>query len=235
MLKPLNEVYSTVQAGLPQVQQRARGAGKNYEYYEKEFNEIFKSLKGIFPSMSNIIRTQQEYDTLRREWISAFVENGLNLSQVEAGLVMARKQNSDFLPSVGKFISWCKEGSYSLLGLPTVIEVMKQFRKYNSNRLDYPSAELFPWSQPIMYWIVTDLRKNMLQYNQSDLEVEKRAEYLLNQWVKKLSRGEKVPEIRVQIENKVSTPYISSFQCDHPLIKQMRERIEAAKRRTTNV
>lgn len=234
MIKPLNEVYSKVQTGLPQVHQRAKSTSINYEYYEKEFNEIFKALKGIFPSMSNFIKTQQEYDTMRREWISAFVESGLNLSQVDAGLVIARKQNTDFLPSVGKFISWCKEGSYSLLGLPTVIEVMKQFRKYNVNRFDYPSAELFPWPQPIMYWIVTDLRKNMLQYNQSDIEVEKRAEYLLNQWVKKINRGEKVPEIRVQIENKASTPYLSSFQCDHPLIKKMRERIDAAKRRTTN-
>ncbi|WP_392552895.1 replication protein P [Orbus wheelerorum] len=234
MLKPLQDVYSNVQTGLRHEPQRARPTGKGHEYYEREFNKIFMSLKGIFPSMANTIKTQQEYDSMRREWIAAFVENGLLLKQVDAGLVIARKQNTDFLPSVGKFISWSKEGSYSLMGLPTVIEVMREFRKYNSKRLDYSSAELFPWSLPIMYWIVTDLRKNMLQHNQSDLEVEKRAEYSLNQWVKKLSRGEKVPEIRVQIENKDSAPCLSSFQCDHPIIKKIRDRIEAAKRSSNN-
>lgn len=241
MIKPLSEIYNTTTDAVKhgsngkKIVLDDKNTGFNNEI-EKNFNILFMQLKQVFPAITTLIKTQLDLDEFKNQWLLAFKENGIRrIEQFNAGMVIARKQNSPFVPSPGQFIAWCKEEQSSLLGLPTVNQVMKEFKRYNANRLDYQSAELFPWAYPIMYWIVTDLRKNMLQYNQSGLEVEKRAEYLLNQWVKKLSRGEKVPEIRVQIENKVATPYTSSFQCDHPLIKQMRKRIEAAKRRETNV
>ncbi|PSU83746.1 hypothetical protein C0W42_22415 [Photobacterium kishitanii] len=37
------------------------------------------------------------------------MENGVvNIAQVQRGLSQARRQESDFFPSVGKFCSWCK-------------------------------------------------------------------------------------------------------------------------------
>lgn len=210
MLKPLQDIYNNVQAGQLQVQHRPRSTGKNYEHYEKEFNDIFLRLKGIFPSMAHTIKTQQEYDVMRREWISAFVQGGLSINHVESGLTIAKQKNKDFIPSVGTFIAWCKEGTSTLLGLPTIDQVMREFKKYNVERLDYPNAESFPWTKPIMYWLVTDLRKNMMQYHQSDLEVSKRAEYLLDKWASRLSKGGTVPEIKIQIEDKTQPRTIAS-------------------------
>lgn len=233
-MKSLVEIYNNGDGLRPQPVERKVHV---INEIEKQFNQIFKELKANFPAITSVIKTQADLDTFKKQWLLAFAENGITkLSQFEAGMKKARAQNNPFVPSPGQFISWCQDGTAQGLGLPTVQQVMEEFRKYGDEiGLSFQTAEEFPWSHPVMYWIITDLRKHMRQYNQSEFEVEKRAGNLINKWAKKLSRGEKVPEIRVQIENKESTPQSLSFQCDHPLIKQARERIEAAKRRATNV
>lgn len=209
---------------------------KAIDEIETQFNKIFIDLKAVFPAITTVIKTQSDLDAFKKQWLLAFAENGITtLKQFEIGMIKARQQNNPFVPSPGQFISWCREGTAQELGLPTVQQVMREFYKYNSE-LGYScqTAEEFNWSHPVMYWIVTDLRKHMYQYRQSEFETEKRAELLINKWAKKLSNGETIPQIRVQIENKASTAHSFSFQCDHPLIKKYRERIELAKRRETS-
>jgi len=69
----------------------------------------------------------------------------------------------------------------------------------------------------------------MRQYNQSEFEVEKRAEMLINRWAKKLMNGEVIPEIRVQLEEKKSGYGV--FYSNSDAVNAMRERArEKAKR-----
>ena len=203
---------------------------------ETQFNKIFIDLKAVFPAITTVIKTQSDLDAFKKQWLLAFAENGITkLKQFEIGMSKARQQKNPFIPSPGQFISWCQEGTAQDLGLPTVQRVMREFYKYN-RELGYScqTAEEFNWSHPVMYWIVTDLRKHMYQYRQSEFEIEQRAELLINKWAKKLSNGEIIPKIRVQIENKASTAHSLSFQCDHPLIKKYRERIELARAKRRN-
>jgi len=203
---------------------------------ETQFNKIFIDLKAVFPAITTVIKTQSDLDAFKKQWLLAFAENGITtLKQFEIGMSKARQQKNPFVPSPGQFISWCQEGTAQNLGLPTVQQVMTEFYKY-SREFGYScqTAEEFEWSYPVMYWIVTDLRKHMYQYRQSEFEIEKRAELLINKWSKKLNDGETIPEIRVQLEDKMSTAHCLSFECDHPLIKKYRERIELARAKRRN-
>lgn len=181
--------------------------------------------------MVNTIKTQQEYDYMRREWLLGLVASGLTLNQIESGLEVARQKNTNFIPSVGTFIEWCKEGSIIALGLPSVNQIMTEFKTYSAEiGFSCQTAEQFPWSHPVMYWIVTDLRKHMRQYNQSEYEIEQRAALLVNKWATKLSNGEAIPKIRVQIEHKPE-PVITTHYQSTQAVRDMWERIRAKRSR----
>ncbi|OCG72967.1 replication protein P [Gilliamella sp. Occ4-3] len=200
---------------------------------EKQFNQIFIELKAVFPAITAVIKTQSDLDTFKKQWLLSFAENGITtLRQFEIGMKKARQQSTPFVPSPGQFISWCKEGEASGMGLPTVAQVMREFNKYSAEiGFSCQTAEQFPWSHPVMYWIVTDLRKHMRQYNQSEFEVEKRAEMLINKWAKKLSQGDVIPEIRVQLEDKKTGSGYGVYYCNSDAVNAMRERArEKAKR-----
>lgn len=200
---------------------------------EKQFNQIFIELKAVFPAITAVIKTQSDLDTFKKQWLLSFAENGITtLRQFEIGMKKARQQNTPFVPSPGQFISWCKEGEASDMGLPTVAQVMREFNKYSAEiGFSCQTAEQFPWSHPVMYWIVTDLRKHMRQYNLSEFEVEKRAEMLINKWAKKLSKGDVIPEIRVQLEDKKTGSGYGVFYSHSDEVNAMRERArEKAKR-----
>lgn len=78
--------------------------------------------------------------------------------------------------------------------LPTVDAVMTEFDGYCARRLDYANSAQYPWQLPVMYWIVTDIREAMLQYNHGTAELRKVAEIQLRRWEKKLQNGEVIPK-----------------------------------------
>jgi hypothetical protein len=234
-MKHLNEIYSASKIAIKQNvshQNTCIGTPKFNCEIEKNFNKLFIQLKQVFPAITALIKTQIDLDEFKNQWLLAFKENGITtLRQFEIGMKKARQQSTPFVPSPGQFISWCKEGEASGMGLPTVAQVMREFNKYSAEiGFSCQTAEQFPWSHPVMYWIVTDLRKHMRQYNQSEFEVEKRAEMLINKWAKKLSNGEVIPEIRVQLEEKKSGYGV--YYCNSDAVNAMRERAREKTKRS---
>ncbi|EOW7153624.1 TPA: replication protein P [Yersinia enterocolitica] len=159
------------------------------------FNRFFQKLRIIFPSTVNNIKTQDELDELRRQWTTAFAENRVvNWQQIELGLQRARRCKRPFLPSPGVFIAWIREGQNQRAGLPDLDSVMAEFHRYCALRDNYASPEQFPWKAPVMYWIVIDLRRAMLQYKHSEAIIRKMAERQLKRWLKKIHAGQEVPK-----------------------------------------
>lgn len=77
-------------------------------------NVVLKELRSIFPAWRNAIKTKQELDDVKRTWTKAFLENGIvDMATVEKGLSNARESKTDFFPSVGKFIDWCRNDAFS--------------------------------------------------------------------------------------------------------------------------
>ncbi|MGL5370814.1 MAG: replication protein P [Plesiomonas shigelloides] len=172
---------------------------------ERLVDVLFENLKRVFPAAeSTVLKTLADEAAAKRQWILAFAENGITTKeQLAAGMRVARTVESDFFPSVGKFVSWCNAGAPNQFGLPAVDDVMDEFDRYSSRHHDYSSPELFPWSAPVMYWIVLDIRRAMYKYNHTAAEVRKNAEKNLKSWEKKLLAGETVPAPVVQVANKM--------------------------------
>lgn len=42
-------------------------------------------------------------NAVKRQWIIGFIENGIKLEMINAGMRIARRQNNPFMPSVGQF------------------------------------------------------------------------------------------------------------------------------------
>jgi len=78
------------------------------EFAKNIINKVFDQLSVIFPAWKHAWPTDKELSLAKMEWTKAFNENNINtLEQVKFGFVKARRSESDFLPSCGKFISWC--------------------------------------------------------------------------------------------------------------------------------
>lgn len=70
---------------------------------------LFKELKDIFYEAPNRWKTQEDFLNAKRQWFTAFIENNINtIEQLTHGLKQCRARNSNFIPIVGQFISWCK-------------------------------------------------------------------------------------------------------------------------------
>lgn len=72
-------------------------------------NELFRELKSCFPAWGVAIKSGAQQDETKRQWVKSFMENRINTPElIEAGMVKARAQPSDFFPSPGKFVEWCR-------------------------------------------------------------------------------------------------------------------------------
>ncbi|WP_299996895.1 replication protein P [uncultured Cedecea sp.] len=196
----------------------AKMAGGRYEpgkvissEAEQLVDSLFRQLKQIFPAAaSTSLKTESDEKTTKRQWIAAFSENGIKTrEQLSAGVRHARASDSAFWPSPGQFVKWCKDSSV-VLGV-TFDDVMAEFHRYNRDRnLHTGGAEQFPWSKPVMYWIVCDTRRAMYQRQLSESEVEKFAQKKLDEWSKKVSAGEKIPDPIMRLENNKTVIPVSS-------------------------
>lgn len=174
------------------------------------FNELFIQLQAAFPASMATIRDQNQLNEFRKQWMLAFLENGITtMDQVNAGMRHARKQDSPFIPSPGKFVAWCKD-SKTVLGLD-IDDVMTEFHRYAKERgMHAGGPERFPWRHKALYWIVCDTRRQMYQRQLSEAEVEKFAAKKLDEWARKVSAGEQIPDPVASIESKKEV-----FQTSH--------------------
>jgi hypothetical protein len=71
-------------------------------------NRVMKTILANSPAWSMSLKGSTSIDDYRQQLIKAFLENNITqMPQVELGLRRVRKEPTNFLPSVGQFISWC--------------------------------------------------------------------------------------------------------------------------------
>lgn len=172
-------------------------AGIN-EHAEKLVDMLFDNLVRIFPAAKHtVFSNKDDISATKRQWVLAFIENGItSVEQLKAGMSIARQQESDFWPSCGKFISWCREGMMQAMGLPSVCEVMAEMKRYSNMEWRYPSVEAFPWKSTVMYWIVPEARRRMTQYNLSDKEIRESIKKQLIAYYNQIQEGKPIPPIK---------------------------------------
>jgi hypothetical protein len=97
-------------------------------------DELFKQLAFVFPAWRYTWDTEDKIKGAKKEWVKAFFENDITTKQqISCGLKKARATDTDFLPSCGKFISWCTPSPEDL-GYPTEQQALKQCIKHRSNQ-----------------------------------------------------------------------------------------------------
>lgn len=179
------------------------------------FNELFRQLKAAFPALMTSIKDQSDLNELRRQWVLAFIENGItSIDQVNAGMKIARQQATPFLPSPGQFIAWCKQGATRAAGLPDADELYDMVMDYAKRRDMFSSAEAFPWPSNLAYWMVTKLYSQQRVQGLSEQDLRKRCGKELADMSKRIESGEPIPAPVVQIP-KLHIPVSNQKALDH--------------------
>jgi hypothetical protein len=126
-------------------------------------NKIFRSLTAIFPAWGAAIKDQEAMNQAKAEWFKGLIENNITSDiQIDAGLAKARTHNSPFLPSIGQFISWCKDSTGEQLP-PIEVCVVEIQNFVRQGRKDTYNMT------PFVYHMVV---KNLDFYNFKKLEKE---------------------------------------------------------------
>ena len=75
-------------------------------------DQLFTALTGIFPAWSQAIKTSSHAMTAKREWYQALTDEQITPDEMTAGLRKARTTQSQWLPSCGEFIGWCRPSPF---------------------------------------------------------------------------------------------------------------------------
>ncbi|HHB9522655.1 TPA: replication protein P [Yersinia enterocolitica] len=192
------------------------------------FNELFRQLKAAFPALMTSIKDQSDLNELRRQWVLAFIENGItSIDQVNAGMKIARQQATPFLPSPGQFIAWCKQGATRTAGLPDADELYDMVMDYAKRRDMFSSAEAFPWPSNPAYWMVTKLYSQQRVQGLSEQDLRKRCGKELADMSKRIESGEPIPAPVVQIP-KLHIPVSNEKALDH--IAELRAKLNMTRK-----
>jgi hypothetical protein len=186
------------------------------ETAERLVNRVFEQLLASCPRLSYY--TAEQVATAKQQWILGFAENGITtVEQVKQGMKALRAKEDDFVPSVGKFIGWCKVVDYTQLGLPTLEKLLKRLNHFSAYGLE--EADKFSFKSDAEYWLITDLYRRERRYLWQESTLKNQAQLALDSMAKRILSGEQIPPRAMAIEK--PKEYIPA----HPLVEaELRKR-----------
>ena len=186
------------------------------ETAERLVNRVFEQLLASCPRL--LYYTAEQVATAKQQWILGFAENGITtVEQVKQGMKALRAKEDDFVPSVGKFIGWCKVIDYEALGLPSLEQLLKRLNHFAA--YGFEDADKFSFKNDAEYWLITDLYRRERRYLWQESTLRSQAEQALLKMAKRIQAGENIPERAKAIEK--PKEYIPA----HPLVEaELRKR-----------
>ena len=167
------------------------------ETAERLVNRVFEQLLASCPRLSYY--TAEQVATAKQQWILGFAENGITtVEQVKQGMKALRAKEDDFVPSVGKFIGWCKVVDYTQLGLPTLEKLLKRLNHFSAYGLE--EADKFSFKSDAEYWLITDLYRRERRYLWQESTLKNQAQLALDSMAKRILSGEQIPPRAMAIE-----------------------------------
>ncbi|MCK3656422.1 hypothetical protein A4G19_13895 [Pasteurellaceae bacterium Macca] len=169
---------------IPQNTVLATLSAERAERAESMIDEVFEELKATFPAWKHAFETLAEFERAKQIWLEKLVEERITPTQLRGGLNKAKNATDPFLPSVGKFISWCKGSDYHAHGLPEPAEVpglLARFRIREFKPMDYRSnAE---------YWLLSGLEQGQKRGFWKPERLEKEIASALDAMLDKIKSG----------------------------------------------
>jgi len=96
------------------------------EVVGKIINELFRELRTIRTAWRQAWPDKAAYQAAKAVWVRAFFEGGVcTQEQIDMGLARCRAEETDFIPSPGKFIGMCMP-TPEMVGLPGVEAAYEQ-------------------------------------------------------------------------------------------------------------
>jgi hypothetical protein len=168
---------------------------------------LFVRLKGLCPGWRQSWPTDADEGAAKREWLAAFMLNGINDDrQLRGGMRALQAKRRQFVPAVGEFVEWCF--SPEALGLPDFESAYKQ-----AVRNTHPaSAGRAKWSHPAIYHAAIASGFYSLQRLERDLGLKRFTEKYMDQ-CRKIGQGialEPVPIAELPAPFKPATPEVAS-------------------------
>ena len=167
-----------------------------------EINDVFKSLQATFTAFRVAFKNDEELSLAKKTWAKAFQENDIwHVNQIKRGMRKARAQTTDFVPSAGKFISWCKP-SVEDFGM-SVSEISDEVTRYQNKM----TSEEFTFS----HWVVREIAMShgyFIKRSSLDARAKLITTELLN-WVTHIQNGGQPPQeiARIESNKSPSKPY----------------------------
>lgn len=186
------------------------------ETAERLVNRVFEQLLASCPRL--LYYTAEQVATAKQQWILGFAENGITtVEQVKQGMKALRAKEDDFVPSVGKFIGWCKVVGYETLGLPSLEQLLKRLNRFAA--YGFEEADKFSFKNDAEYWLITDLYRRERRYLWQESTLKNQAQLALDSMAKRILSGEQIPPRAMAIEK--PKEYIPA----HPLVEaELRKR-----------
>jgi len=126
-------------------------------------DSLFDQLAFVFPAWKYTWDTEDKIKGAKKEWVKAFFENDISTKeQIATGLRKARQMDSDFIPSCGKFVSWCTPSPQDL-GWPSSIEALKKCIDYRSgkklfgNKAKYCRPMIIELCKGVDWWLMSNV------------------------------------------------------------------------------
>jgi hypothetical protein len=111
----------------------------------RHVNDIFRALQGAFPAWRAAFPDDASLKSAKATWVKGLIEAGItDMEQIARGVRKARQSPSDFFPSVGRFIGWCKPSPEDA-GLPPVSSAFREVCMYAGRVYEHE------WSHPGVY------------------------------------------------------------------------------------
>lgn len=120
------------------------------------------------------------------------------MTNVCNSLVSRCSSGNTWPPSLAEFVALVADAGGGLLGL-TTSDVMAEYKRWRNESYRYASSEQFPWRQPVLYQICTELRRTGIERQMTQGELEAQAGRELAKWEKHLAAGRPIPPVRKQI------------------------------------
>ncbi|MCD1413704.1 hypothetical protein IOC51_06600 [Vibrio parahaemolyticus] len=163
----------------------------------KFVNQIFTELQAAFPAWRQTFPDDKSLATAKVTWMKALVESGTTeQAQVAQGLRMARQSESDFFPSVGKFISWCQT-SATVPDRDTAFAMLQHYVNREFHEI--------PREVKAMY----DMLSKSLLRNGTDGDIYRAFKRNYKFICEKLNRGESIDQYLVERLPKPKEPELS--------------------------
>lgn len=126
---------------------------------EELINKLFREIRNARPAWRQAWGSKEALESAKVTWVLALVEGQVRDwdRQIEHGLRRLRAEPSDFVPSPGKFVEWCRPTPESL-GLPPAERAYQE-----ACRNAHPSARGDArWSHPVIYHAAIDVGLDVL-------------------------------------------------------------------------